>query len=175
MGFSIEDVIETLKIVKECEDAALHIDTGDLKLSIFKGDVGESPSLTDLSGACQVAQVESEAAAPVAVPKIDQEQKPALAPPAAAATKEVSDASEEGLLPIKATITSIFYRRPSPEEPPFVEVGDIVQEDTVVCLLEVMKCFRQVTADVRGRVEKICVNDSDLVEAGTVMFLIRPE
>ena len=82
---------------------------------------------------------------------------------------------EEGLIPIKANVTSVFYRKPSPEEPPFVEVGDEVQEDTIVCLLEVMKCFRQVTADVQGYVEKICVESTNLVEEGTVLFLIRPE
>jgi acetyl-CoA carboxylase biotin carboxyl carrier protein len=96
---------------------------------------------------------------------------PATAP---AAEKPTEEAVEEGLVPVKANVTSVFYRRPSPDEPPFVEVGDEVQEDTVVCLLEVMKCFRQVTADVRGRIEKIGVESSELVENGTVLFWIRP-
>ena len=74
-----------------------------------------------------------------------------------------------------ANVTSVFYRKPSPDEPAFVEVGDEVQEDTVVCLLEVMKCFRQVLAGVKGRIEKICVESNNLVEEGTVIFLIRPE
>ena len=70
---------------------------------------------------------------------------------------------------------SVFYRRPSPDESPFVEVGSEVKEDTVVCLLEVMKCFRQVMAETRGTIEKICVESNNLVEEGTVLFLIRPE
>ena len=69
---------------------------------------------------------------------------------------------------------SVFYRRPSPDEPPFVKVGSEVKEDTVVCLLEVMKCFRSVMAGVQGRVEKICVENAQLVEPGTTLFLIRP-
>ena len=81
----------------------------------------------------------------------------------------------EGLVPIKANVTSVFYRRPSPEEPPFVEVGDEVQEDTVVCLLEVMKCFRQVMAETRGHIVKICAESNSLVEEGSVLFLIHPE
>ena len=44
MGFTIDDVLETLKIVKECKDSELHIDTGDLKLSLFKGEVSDSSS-----------------------------------------------------------------------------------------------------------------------------------
>ncbi|MBW1840162.1 MAG: hypothetical protein JRI49_09520 [Deltaproteobacteria bacterium] len=49
-----------------------------------------------------------------------------------------------------------------------------MKEDTVVCLLEVMKCFRSVTAGVQGRVEKVCVENAQLVENGTVLFIIRP-
>ena len=71
-------------------------------------------------------------------------------------------------------MTSVFYRKPSPEEPPFVEVGDAVEPDTVVCLLEVMKCFRQVTADTKGVIAKICVESNNLVEQGSTLFLIRP-
>jgi acetyl-CoA carboxylase biotin carboxyl carrier protein len=53
-------------------------------------------------------------------------------------------------------------------------VGDAVEEDTVVCLLEVMKCFRQVMAGTRGVVQKICAESNNLVEEGTVLFWIRP-
>ena len=179
MSFSIDDVMEVLQIVKECKDTELHIDTGDIKLSLFKGDVGDSsrsvvtPSVT----VCQTQQPAPEpipAAAPTTdtTTETDEEPETAATPPVEAITEE---SSEEGLVPIKANVTSIFYRKPSPEEPPFVEVGDEVQEDSIVCLLEVMKCFRQVTADVAGRVEKICVESNHLVEEGTVLFLIRPE
>ena len=80
----------------------------------------------------------------------------------------------EELKPIKARMTSVFYRRPSPEEPPFVEVGSKVTENTVVCLLEVMKCYSSVVAGVSGTVEEICVESGQLVKNGTVLFLIRP-
>lgn len=78
------------------------------------------------------------------------------------------------LIPIKATMTSVFYRRPSPEEPPFVDVGSKVNKDTVVCLLEVMKCYRSVISGVSGTIEKICVESGQLVKKDTVLFLVRP-
>jgi biotin carboxyl carrier protein len=78
------------------------------------------------------------------------------------------------LVPINASVVSVFYRRASPDEPPFVEVGSEVKDDTVVCLLEVMKCYRSVMAGVQGRVEKICVENAQLVEPGAALFLIRP-
>ena len=176
MSFTMDDVMEALQIVKECKDTELHIDTGDMKLSIFKGDVGaDTRSMVNFPGpVCQTQSPEPEAAPPVtaaATAEIKKEPKATVAPTPEAVKEE---AIEEGLVPVKANVTSVFYRKPSPEEPPFVEVGDEVQEDTVVCLLEVMKCFRQVTADVRGRIEKICAESSQLVENGTVLFLIRP-
>jgi acetyl-CoA carboxylase biotin carboxyl carrier protein len=84
------------------------------------------------------------------------------------------DAVPEGLVPIKAPFTGLFYRRPSPPEPAFVEVGSEVKEDTTVCLVEVMKCFSSIAAGVKGRVERILVENGALVEIGQVMFVIRP-
>lgn len=173
MGFTMEDVMETLQIVKECGNAELHIDSGDLKMSVYKGDVGGSSRspLSCSATACQTQPAELEAAPAAAATAVKEEPKVAAAPTAGI---KKGTSIEEGLVPIKANVTSVFYRRPSPDEPPFVEVGSEVREDTVVCLLEVMKCFRQVTADVRGRVERICVESNVLVENGTILFLIRP-
>jgi acetyl-CoA carboxylase biotin carboxyl carrier protein len=172
MGFSIDDVMEIIQIVKECKDTELHIDTGDIKLSLFKGDVGNTPRpAMNISGAaCQMKPPEPAAAAVSAGEKAEVPKMSAA--PSAEPVMEVT--SEEGLVPIKANVTSVFYRKPSPDEPPYVEVGDTVQEDSVLCLLEVMKCFRQVTADMKGVIEKICVESNNLVEQGTTLFLIRP-
>jgi acetyl-CoA carboxylase biotin carboxyl carrier protein len=87
----------------------------------------------------------------------------------------MSTANADGLVPVEATVASVFYRRPSPAEPPFVEEGDQVNEDTIVCLLEIMKCFRSVTADVTGTVEKILVESGDLVQKGNAVMFIRPD
>lgn len=178
MTLNIDDVMEVLKIVKECKDTELHIDTGEMKLSIAKGKVtGGGGGFFNPADAAQPQAAEPAVAAPAAVaaaPVAEPAEEPqAEAPPPAEA--EAEEVSEEGLVPVTANVTSVFYRKPSPDEPAFVEVGDDVQEDTVVCLLEVMKCFRQVLAGVKGRIEKICVESNNLVEEGTVIFLIRPE
>lgn len=172
MGFSMDDVMEIIQIVKESQDMEVHIDTGDIRLSIFRGDTGGGGrNNMDFSGS---ARSESEPGfqngRSAALPESEAVQEAAPARDADAALKE-PDA--EGLTPIRANVTSVFYRKPSPEEPPFVEVGDMVGEDTVVCLLEVMKCFRQVTAGVKGRVEKICAESNSMVEEGTILFLIQ--
>ncbi|MGV8080308.1 MAG: acetyl-CoA carboxylase biotin carboxyl carrier protein [Syntrophales bacterium] len=84
-------------------------------------------------------------------------------------------ANTDGLVPVEAAVSSVFYRRPSPGEPPFVEEGDQVNEDTVVCLLEIMKCFRSVSAGVKGKVVKILADSGALVKKGEAVMLIRPD
>ena len=174
MGFSMDEVLEALQIVKACKDTELHIDTGEIKLSIVRGNAGDrTGSPLDFSIAPRHCAQNDSKATPAG------DAKETAATPVAAVVPKTEPAeeetAEEGLVPIKANVTSVFYRKPAPDEPPFVEIGDEVQEDTVVCLLEVMKCFRQVTAEVRGRVEKICAESNHLVEEGSVLFLIRPE
>jgi len=174
MSFTMDDVMEVLQIVKESKDTELHIDSGDLKLSLFKGDVGDSArGMVNFSGQTQQPETEAApAAVAAAVTETVEEPETAAASNVEAATEADIEA---GLVPIKANVTSVVYRKPNPESPPFVEVGDEVKEDSIICLLEVMKCFRQVTADVKGRIEKICVESNLMVEEGTVLFLIRPE
>lgn len=179
MSFEIDDVMEVLKIIRECKDAELHIETGDMRLSVTRGKVSSSgagffgpastaPSPVPIAPVAAAAPVEAPAAPVAQPPKADQ---PASKPKAEVAA---DSASEEGLVPVTANVTSVFYRKPSPEEPAFVEVGDTVEEDTVICLLEVMKCYRQVMAGTRGVVQKICAESNHLVEQGSVLFLIRP-
>ncbi len=170
MTLNIDDVLEVLEIVRETKDTELHIDTGEMKLSIIRGKVSGSGSGFIEQGAMAQTQVEAAEPAAVISPPVAEPQAEA-----APTTDVESEAvSEEGLIPITADVVSVFYRKPSPEESVFVEVGDEVEEDTVICLLEVMKCFRQVMAGTKGRIEKICVESSAMVEDGTVMFLIRP-
>jgi len=87
----------------------------------------------------------------------------------------MSQENADGLVPIQASVASVFYTRPSPGEPPFVQEGDQVDEDTVVCLLEIMKCFRSIAAGVKGTVEKVLVESGELVQKGDAVMLIRPE
>ncbi len=87
----------------------------------------------------------------------------------------MTEANENGLIPVESSVTSVFYRRPSPGEDPFVEEGDQVDEESVVCLLEIMKCFRSVAAGVKGKVEKVLVENGAMVKKGDALMLIRPD
>ena len=81
----------------------------------------------------------------------------------------------DGLVSLKASVTSVFYRRPRPGEPPFVEEGDTVNENSIVCLLEIMKCFRSVSAGLKGTIVNIVAENGAMVKAGDTLILIRPD
>jgi acetyl-CoA carboxylase biotin carboxyl carrier protein len=97
----------------------------------------------------------------------------AVAPtPVAAAAPAV--ARPAGSVEITAPTMGIFYAQSEPGKPPFVTVGALVEEDTTVALVEVMKTFHAVSAGVRGTVVEVCVQDAQLVEFGQVMYRVEP-
>ena len=173
----IDQVIQVVKLAKDIKQGEIHIDNGEIKLSVWMGEIRDGAgSRVCSAGESAIAPpkpVELEAA-PSAVPAMAAQEEPKTV---AIETKaeENDEAVEEGLIEIKASMVSIFYRKPSPEDPPFVDVGSEVKKDTVVCLLEVMKCFRSINAEVNGRIEKICADTGQLVQEGEVLFLVRPE
>lgn len=77
-------------------------------------------------------------------------------------------------LTITSPIIGTFYRKPSPDKPTFVSIGDSVQEDSIVCIVEAMKLFNEIEAEVSGKIVKVLVEDSTPVEFGQPLFLVDP-
>ena len=75
---------------------------------------------------------------------------------------------------IAAPLTGVYYGRPKPEDPPFVTVGATVQPGQVVALIETMKLFNEVAADITGEVVEIAPQEGDLVEAGHTLLYVVP-
>ncbi len=172
----IEQVLQVIRDLKEIPDVELHLDIGDMKLSVWKGNIIRSSLPSPMESVVALPKQPEQLAAPVATAPVTTEAPVAAVAPVETAPEVApgSEAIPEGLVAIKAPFTGLFYRKPSPPEPPFVEVGSEVKEDTTVCLVEVMKCFTSIAAGIKGRVEKILAENGNLVEIGQVMFLIRP-
>lgn len=105
------------------------------------------------------------AAAPVAAPT-------ATAP--ATETKAESTSDDSKYITIKSPMIGTFYRKPSPDKDVFVNVGSEVKNDTVVCVIEAMKLFNQIEAEVSGKIVKILVDDASPVEYDQPLFLVDP-
>ena len=85
--------------------------------------------------------------------------------------KEVEE--DENLTEIKSPMVGTFYRAPSPDSPPYVEVGDMVKSDTVLCIVEAMKLMNEIKAECSGKVMEILVENGQPVEYGQPMFKIK--
>ncbi len=80
----------------------------------------------------------------------------------------------EELHVIKSPIVGTFYSAGSPDAPPFISVGDAIQEGKVVCIVEAMKLMNEIEADVSGEVVRILVENGQPVEYGQPLFAVRP-
>jgi acetyl-CoA carboxylase biotin carboxyl carrier protein len=94
------------------------------------------------------------------------------------ATPDVAPAenvpSSDGLTAIEAPMLGTFYRAEGPGEKPFVDVGSVVEPDTIVCIIEVMKMMNSIPAGVSGQVVEVCAENAELVEYGAPMFRVQP-
>lgn len=75
---------------------------------------------------------------------------------------------------IKAPMVGTFYRAPSPEAPPYVEVGQVVETGQVICIIEAMKLMNEIKSEIKGKILEILVDNAEPVEFGQPMFLIEP-
>ncbi|MEN6452453.1 MAG: acetyl-CoA carboxylase biotin carboxyl carrier protein [Thermoguttaceae bacterium] len=116
-------------------------------------------------------------AAPVMVAAQPMMAAPAVAPPtapspAAAPAAPPADSGKKSGLAIKSPMVGTFYTSPDPESPPYVKVGDHVGPDTTVCIVEAMKVFNQIPAELSGRIVAVLVENGAPVEFGQPLFKI---
>ena len=103
---------------------------------------------------------------------------PVAAPSPAAAVGTAPVAPAEPAKPkanyheVKSPMVGTFYSKPNPEKPDYVSTGSAVKPDTVICKLEAMKIFNDLTAEVSGTIAEVCVKNGQPVEFGTVLFRI---
>ncbi|MCS7301308.1 MAG: hypothetical protein NZ556_07125 [Fimbriimonadales bacterium] len=98
------------------------------------------------------------------------------APPAAIAVVQPPEAPAEtpNWIPVESPMTGMFYRGPSPSEPPYVEEGDLVYEGQTIGLIEAMKVFNEIPAPTTGVVRRIVAQNARLVQQGEVLMLLEP-
>lgn len=163
MDLTHDDVLHILKLIDQSPVGHFSLQTGDLKLEFAKGVAHIATEPANVAKQAAVPDPET-SAVPVAP----------VAPQEAVAGPQTPVASEQGLVSIKAPLLGIVYRRPEPGAPVYVKEGSLVEEDTTVALIEVMKLFNQVQAGVKGRIVRVCVENGSLVEYGQELFQVEP-
>ena len=111
---------------------------------------------------------------PIVVPQQHQTAPtPAVSPTVDAPDSKSSD-ENSNYITIKSPIIGTFYRKPSPDKPSFVEVGQDIAKGDVLCVIEAMKLFNEIESDFSGKIVKILVDDQSPVEFDQPLFIIDP-
>ncbi len=153
MALDFEEIRRLIELVEEKGLDELTIRSGETLLRIVRNR--------------RVPVVQAPPPAPPAPPaQAPTEEKPA--------PQEAESPEKRGLVAVRSPIVGTFYRRPAPDQPPYVEVGDVVEPGQILCIVEAMKVMNEIPSEVRGRIVEIPVEDATPVEYGQVLFWIEP-
>ena len=157
----LKDIQNLIKFVAKSGASEVKLETEDVKITIKTG----SEEKTETTYVQQVP-----VSTPVAQQAVAQQQPVAAAP----ATPKEPAADDSKYITIKSPIIGTFYRKPSPDKPVFVEVGQAIKEGDVLCVIEAMKLFNEIESEVSGKIVKVLVDDSSPVEFDQPLFLVDP-
>jgi len=149
----VRDLKKVVQIMNDNDLVEVEIEEEGKRLRLRKPDASAPPGTS---------------AAPAAAPA------PAAPAPAPAQPAAEAPAEAAGLPTITAPMVGTFYRAPSPESDPYVEVGSRVDPEKVVCILEAMKVMNEIKAECSGEIVKMCVQNGEAVEYGQPLFIVKP-
>lgn len=163
MSIDLEELAAIIRMLREAEFSEFRYNKGDVSLLVRRGDI--VAPVTPIEQDLPVATLSAAKPAPAAQPQ-EAASLPKTQP---AASTQLPGG---GGTPVVSPLLGTFYSCPKPGEPPFVTVGDRVEADTVVCIVEVMKLMNSVVAGAAGVITAIHCTDGELVEHGQTLFSV---
>lgn len=162
----LKEIQNLIKFVAKSGASEVKLEMDDIKITIKTGTDEKEP--TYIQQYPMGGQVQQQMPA--------QQQAPASSQEIPAPTGETPKAAEEDskYITIKSPIIGTFYRKPSPDKPAFVEVGDTIKEGDVLCIIEAMKLFNEIESEVSGKIVKVLVEESSPVEFDQPLFIVDP-
>ena len=154
----LKEIQNLIKFVAKSGANEVSLEMEDVKITI-KTSSESSPIVVQ-----EPIVVPQQSVPPMTIPKGDLIESPPVP----------SSEDESKLITITSPIIGTFYRKPSPDKPAFVDVGDIITEGTVLCVIEAMKLFNDIESEISGKIVKILVDDSSPVEFDQPLFLVDP-
>ena len=164
----LKEIQNLIKFVAKSGASEVKLEMDDVKITIKTGSEDRETTIVQQvpMGGMQQAQ-----------PQMQQpsQQAPAPQPETPASGGEKAAPQEDSkYITVKSPIIGTLYRKPSPDKDPFVEVGSVVKEGDVLCVIEAMKLFNEIESEVSGKIVKILVDDSSPVEFDQPLFLVDP-
>ena len=162
----IHELREIIKMIDESGIQEFELEQEEMKLVLKKQ--GEQIIQT-------IAPAIAQAQAPIpTTPVEDRVQAPQVQGEEKGASKDIEKQLEDkNLHPIKSPMVGTFYAAPAPDADPYVKVGDTITEKSVVCIVEAMKLFNEIEAEVNGEIVEILVENGQLVEYGQPLFFVK--
>ena len=159
---NLKEIQNLIKFVAKSGATEVKLEMNDVKITIKTVDVQTKTDTTYIQQMPALApQV---ASAPVAAPQV-------ASAPAEVSLETVEDTN---YITVKSPIIGTFYRKSSPDQPAFVEVGDTIKEGDILCIIEAMKLFNEIESEVSGKIVKFLVDDATPVEFDQPLFLVDP-
>jgi acetyl-CoA carboxylase biotin carboxyl carrier protein len=165
---TFEEIKQLLEIVREHELSEFELERDDFKIRIRRQSGAQ---VVTLAAPVAPAPIGTLPLVPAAAPVLPATQAPAQTLPSAASPGD--DESEMEFAIVKSPIVGTFYRSPEPEAPSFVEVGDTVRKNQVLCIIEAMKLMNEITSEYEGEIVKCYVENGQPVQYGERLFAIR--
>jgi acetyl-CoA carboxylase biotin carboxyl carrier protein len=160
---NLKEIQNLIKFVAKSGATEVKLEMNDVKITIKTVDEQSKADTTYIQQIPALAPSQG-ASAPV-VPE-------AASVPAAEVSSE--PAEDANYITVKSPIIGTFYRKSSPDQPAFVEVGDTIKEGDVLCIIEAMKLFNEIESEVSGKIVKFLVDDATPVEFDQPLFLVDP-
>ncbi|MEM9478349.1 MAG: acetyl-CoA carboxylase biotin carboxyl carrier protein [Verrucomicrobiota bacterium] len=149
---TLDEIRDILKLMEEHDLSQFELERDGTKLKLRKGGI-----------------IEEAQAAPRALPA-----QASASAATEALESEAASAESDSIKEIPSPMVGTFYRSPSPESDPFVKVGDQVDEETTICIIEAMKVMNEIKAELKGKIQRILVEDSSPVQYGEPLFVVTP-
>jgi acetyl-CoA carboxylase biotin carboxyl carrier protein len=163
MKTDLNYIKKLVKIIDSCDISEIEIDEEGTKIRVVKNQPSKNEVPPQIIQYAPPAPVQAAPAPAAEAPKAKEEEKPA------------EKAAEKNLIEVRSPIVGTFYRAPSPNADPYVQVGQSVGVGTVLCIIEAMKLMNEIESEVSGKIAKILVENSQPVEYNQVLFLIEQE
>lgn len=165
-GLALKEIRQIVDLMSKNDLSVFHMENGAFKIKLRRGcDIEAAKDL--LSKMPMAHTTVSAAPAPVAA-------APAVYPAPVAAPAAASAPAEEAHGPtINSPMVGTFYRASGPDEKPYASIGDVVDENTTVCIIEAMKVMNEIKAEARGTIARILVDDAKPVQYGQPLFELK--
>jgi len=170
-----KEIRELIELLVEKDISDFELERGDMKLHIKRRGAPEPPPVVHVAppaASIPMSAVPVVASSPAAGGQYGGAGDSAATSRAPSAAVE---AAEAGLFVVKSPIVGTFYESPSPGAPPFVKIGDSIQEGQALCIIEAMKLMNEIEAEVSGVLVKAYVSNGNPVEYGMPLFGIREQ